>query len=87
MELKPESRPADTVHEQVIQSVAETRGVTPLDLPTPLFDVVDPDCLDRLVESGADDLRVTFEYYGCEVTVRGDGSVSATGAFAISDRR
>lgn len=86
MELKPESRPADTVHEQVIRSVAEARDVTPLELPTPLFDVVDPDCLDRLVDSGADDLRVTFTYHGCEVTVRGDGSVTVSDAVAISDR-
>lgn len=47
----------------------------------PLYEVVDPDALDRLC-GGATDRQsqsggtlVSFRYEGCEVTVSGDGSV------------
>jgi len=84
MALKTQSHHADSAHEEVVQAVADARGVTPLELERPLFDVIDPDCLDRLVESGDGDLVVTFEYYGCTVTVHGDMDVRVEERRAVS---
>ena len=43
----------------------------------PLYDAVDPDILEWIVDDADDDsVRVGFEYFGCEVMVRGDGMVA-----------
>lgn len=53
--------------EAVLYEVAEQIDVQPEDLNPPLFEVIDPDALDRLFngETG----RVTFEYHGYLVSV------------------
>lgn len=61
-------------------AVAETKGVPPESLP-PLYDTVDPDALERLFAPCNDGTprargRTAFPMAGCEVTVRGDGTVS-----------
>ena len=65
----------------VVSAVASREGVEPLDLATPLYDAIDPEGLDRLVESATADGRrssplVTFSYYGYDVAVDADGSVT-----------
>ena len=74
-----DSEPAS---QAVVAAVATETGRDPIEL-RPLYEVFDPDALDALFESsrtgrGAASTRVEFTYAGCEVCVRGDGSVDAT---------
>lgn len=69
----------ETVSERVISKVAERTGTDPLEL-RPLYEVVDPEALDRFFETGrarADgpENRVQFTYSGCDVEISGDGTV------------
>ncbi|WP_224333001.1 HalOD1 output domain-containing protein [Haloprofundus halobius] len=67
-----------------VEAVAECRGISPLELETPLVDVLDADALDDLYDgshrrAGDDGLFVTiFAFCGCEVCVYDDGTVVAT---------
>ncbi|NHN48944.1 hypothetical protein G9464_15265 [Halostella sp. JP-L12] len=61
----------------VLQSIAADRGTDPTELP-PLTRAVDPDALERLLDSPGT-ASVTFSYCGYEVTVTGDGGVSLNG--------
>lgn len=75
------SQTSSGVHEDVVEAVAEAADESPLDLQPPLYDAIDPDALDAVIESlsrGRDetDARVTFSYAGYEVTVAADGSIS-----------
>lgn len=62
----------------VVDAVAAEMGVDPVALE-PLFDVVDPDALDRLFASGVDG-SVRFEYHECDVVVYSDGRVTVDDA-------
>ena len=67
----------DPISQQVIEAVADAKGVDPLDLP-PLYDSVDPDALDSLFGhdgSSAAIASLTVEIGDCEVTIRGSGDV------------
>lgn len=68
------------VSESLIEAVADEKDVDPMELTTPLYSVIDPDALDRIVDSTPSqdpmEVRVTFQYSDCEVTVYGDGHVS-----------
>ncbi|MFC7139044.1 HalOD1 output domain-containing protein [Halosimplex aquaticum] len=61
----------------VIESLAEAKGVTPIDIQQPLYDVVDPDALDRLFTDGEGSVsgRVVFEFDAHEITVHSDGDI------------
>ena len=62
----------------VIQALAEARGVRVDKIEQPLYDVVDPDALNRLFteRSRADVVgRVVFELDAHEVTVHSDGDI------------
>lgn len=71
-------RPAgEPISEAILEavSVATDRPLVPTDtgpsLP-PLFDTIDPEALDRLVdhaETRGTDFSLSFEYDGCQVTV------------------
>lgn len=58
---------------QVVQQVASAMNDDPLELP-PLYEAIDPDSLERLVESMAAG-DVSFTYVGHQVTVSHDGTV------------
>lgn len=64
----------------VIEAIAETIGVEPHELHPPLYDVIDPEILDRLVrlDDDPDDTvaSLSFTYCGFEVVVRSDGHIS-----------
>ena len=62
-----------TASERVIHRVAAAIDRDPLELP-PLYDCVDADALDSLVEEMTDG-AVTFTYVGHDVTVRSTGEV------------
>ena len=59
---------------RVAEAVADAADADPMEL-TPLYQTVDPDALEAVLES-ADDVRVRFEYADRVVEVRGDGSVT-----------
>ncbi|WP_206424948.1 HalOD1 output domain-containing protein [Halosimplex salinum] len=62
----------------VIEVLAEARGVEPVEMDEPLYDVVDPDALDQLFTGQAETAvggRVVFELGDHEVTVHADGDI------------
>lgn len=56
---------ASVPSEDIVQAVAVREGTDPTALD-PLYEAIDPDALDAVVDSGA---VVTFEYEGYEITV------------------
>jgi hypothetical protein len=66
----------ETPAASVVEAVAAVTNTAPASL-SPLYDAVDPDALNRLVESGRElpssDRRVSFRFEGCLVSVHGDG--------------
>jgi len=72
--------------EAVVRAVATVRGVDPIDLRTPLFEAIDPDALDRLFASPADDLSVSFRYHGHDVTLTADLTVVVDGTVVEPER-
>lgn len=68
-----------TPSEAVINAVASLTGDDPLEMD-PLAATIDPDALNGLFrddDAGDGAPEVTFVFHGCEVLVRGDGSVLA----------
>ena len=61
----------------VINAVAAVSGVDPCELQPRLYDVIDPDALDRLLTTGptAGDVRVTFRFGNAEVTLTQAGEI------------
>lgn len=66
--------------ENVVTAVASALDTSPLDLTPPLYERVDPEALDSLVQSGPADLHVRFRYNGCTVAVDGRGRVDVSPA-------
>lgn len=68
-----------SVSEGVVEAVSEAEDVDPISL-TPLYEVIDPDALDKLFASTPTDNQrggtITFSYSGYEVTVASDGHIS-----------
>lgn len=60
--------------EAIVAAVAEREDAHPTEVP-PLYHAIDPDALDRLFD-GRRRGRVTFEYAGYEITVRGPDRIS-----------
>jgi hypothetical protein len=61
------------ISERIVWTVATAADRDPLELP-PLYDAIDPDALDALVDRMSDG-TVSFAYAGYEVTVRSDESI------------
>jgi hypothetical protein len=61
------------VSERVIRTISTAADSDPTELP-PLYDAIDPDALDALVERMSDG-SVSFAYAGYDVTVESDGTV------------
>lgn len=62
----------------VVQAVATALDADPLSLDERLYDVLDPDALDRLFGDDGEATRprtLSFELAGCSVTVHGDGRI------------
>lgn len=60
----------------VISAVADATDSDPLELP-PLYKAIDADALNQLfrAEPSSTEIRVSFQYEGCEVTIKGSGEV------------
>ena len=83
--MKKRQRPVKPT-DAVVRAVATVRDVDPIDLDLPLFTAVDPDALDRLFDSPADGLSVTFHYHGHDVEVRSDLTVVVDGTAVEPER-
>lgn len=59
----------------VVETVAAAERVDPAALDTPLYEVIDPEALDRLVSQGGTLGKVSFDYRGYGITVSGDGEI------------
>jgi hypothetical protein len=62
------------VTDRIVEEVAAADGRDALEL-SPLYDVVDPDALERLV-GGAGVSEFSFEYHGYRVSIDGPNEVS-----------
>lgn len=64
---------------RVIERVADAEGVDPWTLDPPLCDAIDPVALDQVIAGIADGSsscgRVSFQYYGYDLSVDSDGNV------------
>lgn len=70
---------------RVVDALAAATDTDPLEL-APLYEVVDPEALDRLFDADATGrARVQFEYDGHAVEVRGDGTVAVDGTVHDAD--
>lgn len=67
-----------SLSERIVQRIADVEGVPPTAL-TPLYEVVDPDSLDRLfsptISGDRDQGKVVFSYNGHVVSIGGDGRI------------
>lgn len=61
----------------VIQAIADATDADPATMP-PLYDAVDPDALDAVLDADAT-VEVVFEYDGRAIEVTGDGEVVVDG--------
>ncbi len=67
----------------IVECVADANGVDPCALDDRLYDHVDPDALDTLLNTGGRgqgtvEVNVSFRMAGCEVTVDNTGMVVIT---------
>lgn len=63
------------VSQRVIEALASAGNTDPLEMTTPLYEVIDPDALDALLDTDAP-VEVEFEYEGRTVVVGSDGRIS-----------
>ena len=74
--------PGCLVSETVVDAVAQLDGIDPLDLPSSLYEAVDPDALDELfgngTKQGAPESEIRFQFAGHLVVVTGDGRVQVS---------
>lgn len=68
-----EIRTPDISH-RVVEKVAASTGADPLNLD-PLYNRVDPDCLNALFQDGVSEGYVEFRMAGYTVTIQADGTV------------
>lgn len=67
----------------VVRAVADAKGIDERELTTGLYDVINPEALERLFEDKGNGMprrggRVVFMMEGCEVTVHSYGKVVVT---------
>jgi len=65
----------EPITEAIVWAVAEAKGVDPLDIDVPLYDSVDPDALERILDADGFDGRIGFSIAGCDVVVYDDRRV------------
>ena len=75
----------------IATALVDHKGVTPLDLQTPLQQVIDVDAVETVcqplsTESSRSPVTVTFEIDDCIVTVRNGGGVSITRTASLEQK-
>ncbi|MFD1588249.1 HalOD1 output domain-containing protein [Halorientalis brevis] len=68
--------PTKTTATQIIQEIASREGVEPSALPQRLFDVLDPDALNKILATTEG--QVSFHCCGYDVTASRDGDIEIT---------
>jgi len=65
---------------RVVKTVAQKEGISPAELSPPLFNVIDPDALDTLVQAGtessAGEMAIEFTYLNYAVRIENGPAVS-----------
>ncbi|WP_435154788.1 HalOD1 output domain-containing protein [Haladaptatus sp. DFWS20] len=61
----------EPISHQIVVAVADHAGVETSNLPR-LYDSIDPDALNAMVEHGGANLRISFSFAGYEVVVDDD---------------
>ncbi|UTF53254.1 HalOD1 output domain-containing protein [Natronosalvus rutilus] len=60
----------------IVSKISDRENTDPINLP-PLYEAVDPERLQELVESSPNDTSVAkFTYYGYQINVTGDGKTT-----------
>lgn len=82
MNTRSETNEAGTVSQRVVNEVAATTGIHPLELE-PLYTRVDPDSLDSIFSGAAPTAgrcqnRISFSMAGCRVVVGANGTIEVT---------
>lgn len=73
------SEPRGLASQRIVEALADYRGVDPVELSVPLYEVVDLEAVDALFdpESGRDGgVSVRFEYCGAVVDIDVEGRIS-----------
>jgi len=65
----------ENASEKIVQAVADREGKRPTELGLPLYEFIDPDALDELLEE--EDVEVSLEYLGYEISAHSSGDVRA----------
>lgn len=73
----------EPISQTVVLAVGEARDVDPVELDECLYDVMDPDALDRLFSHGRG--KVEFTFAGCQVLVHGGERVVVVPGASDSD--
>jgi len=60
---------------EIIEALADYRGVDPLELDFALGEKIDPEALETVLDSDTEDLQVTFTIDGTTVSVADDGTI------------
>lgn len=63
---------------QIIEAVADYRGIDPLELDFSLGEQIDPEALETVLDADVEDLQVTFTIDGMTVSVANDGTIMIT---------
>lgn len=63
----------------VVRTIADVRGVDPVELDSRVEDWIDSDALRQLAAHGSDSWTLTFEFRDHHVTVAGDGWILLDG--------
>ena len=71
----PQGSTTKSTGDAVVEAIAEREGIDPVELDDCLYDVVDPDALEKLVTGTGRIHRIEFTYLGYRVVVDGDGNV------------
>lgn len=62
----------------IIRAVADVRGEDELSFEPRLYEVIDPDAVEKCVESAKTSMELNFEFASCLVSVTGDGEIHVT---------
>lgn len=78
-----EAEEGASITRQIVERVAAAEGVSPTDLESPLYSVVDPDALETLCRqhpggTAGSDFEVRFTYAGYRVRVTGRDDVEVS---------
>lgn len=77
--------------ETIIGAIADAKGVKATELDTRLYDIIDPDALERLFQNKSNGTqrhggRVSFTMADCEVVVESSNEVTVTAQQRMDDK-